>query len=102
MDSNAYFGIAAVIGALGVAFGQIVTAMGVHRNARAVEKVARQTKAVHDEVKTSNGRTIAKLADLAEGRRVIADVPADDRTPGEAHAVALLNEPDAPNPEAKP
>lgn len=49
---------------------------------------------VHSEIKTGNGKTIARLADLAEGRRVVADVPADDRTPSEQHSVAMLNEPD--------
>jgi hypothetical protein len=38
------------------------------------------TLRVHKEVKTSNGKTIAKLVDLQEGRRIERDVPAEDRT----------------------
>lgn len=42
---------------------------------------------VKHEVKTSNGITIAALADLSEGRRIQADVPVEDRTISEQHYV---------------
>lgn len=45
---------------------------------------------VHKEVKTSNGKSIAVLADLNEGRRIEAHVPPDDRTPEDDRYVELV------------
>lgn len=50
---------------------------------------------VHQEIKTTNGLTIAMLADRAEGRRIESDVAADDRTAAEQHYVTDLRKPDA-------
>lgn len=102
MDANAWFGIAAVIAALGVTFGQVITALNVRHVVDETRRTAARIEDVHSEVKTGNGRTIARLADLAEGRRVVADVAVDDRTIGEQHSVAMLNEPDTPAPGSKP
>lgn len=51
---------------------------------------------VRREVKTANGQTIAKLADLTEGRRVEADIPEHARTESEQHYVDNLNPGDTP------
>ena len=49
---------------------------------------------VHKEVKTSNGLTLAALADRAEGRRIAADIPAEDQSASEKHYVEQLARPD--------
>jgi hypothetical protein len=48
---------------------------------------------VHDEVKTTNGLTLAALGDRAEGRRIQSDVAHADRTASEQHYVEQLNDP---------
>jgi len=71
--------IAALIGAVGSVIAVV-----------AVLKVKR-------EVTTSNGKTMAVLSDLAEGRRVRAEVEADARTRSEERYVRELTE-DEDNP----
>jgi hypothetical protein len=71
--------IAALIGAVGSVIAVI-----------AVLKVKR-------EVTTTNGKTLAALSDLAEGRRIRANVDAGDRTRSEERYVRELTE-DEDNP----
>jgi hypothetical protein len=52
---------------------------------------------VKREVTTTNGKTLAALSDLAEGRRIRADVAADTRTRSEERYVRELTE-DEDNP----
>jgi hypothetical protein len=42
---------------------------------------------VHDELKTANGLSVGKLADNAEGRRIVADIARIDRTSSEQRYV---------------
>ena len=71
--STILFGAAAVIAAL----ASLVTAIGVI--------------IVHKNVKTTNGLTMAALADRAEGRRIESDVLAEDRTSHETAYVEKLH-----------
>lgn len=50
---------------------------------------------VHAEVVTGNANTIGGLAEIAEGRRVRADVHVDDQTGSERHAVHSLEKSEA-------
>lgn len=50
-----------------------------------VEDVHGEVKAVAEQVLTSNGKTLGALADLAEGRRITADVPETERSQSEQH-----------------
>jgi hypothetical protein len=52
----------------------------------------RTLRAVHNEVKTSNGLTLAALSDRAEGRRIESDVEPEDRTESEQRYVTNLDE----------
>jgi hypothetical protein len=70
MDPNALFGVAAVVAALGVTSSQIITAFTARHVARKVDGIATTVDAVHHEVKTLNGSTIAELAEATEERRV--------------------------------
>jgi len=47
---------------------------------------------IHGEVKTTNGLTMAALADRQEGRRIEDDVAAGDRTSKEQKYVEKLHE----------
>lgn len=71
-------GIAAIISSLTAAYMALSTR-------RKVEEVA-------TEVKTSNGITLAVLADRAEGRRIETETTLGDRTPSEQHYVDKLQE----------
>lgn len=51
---------------------------------------------VHKEVKTTNGKTLAKLGELAEGRRIRDDVAEPDRTASDRHYVAGVTDDDDP------
>lgn len=73
--------ISSLIGSMSATVALIV---GMHN--------ARKLGAVHAEVKTSNGLTVAALADRGEGRRIETDVPAEERTPQEQKYVDGLNE----------
>jgi len=74
--STILFGAAAVIAAM----ASLVTAMGVIL--------------VNRKVKTSNGLTMAALADRAEGRRIESDILAEDRTSHETSYVEKLHRDD--------
>ena len=50
---------------------------------------------IHTEIKTTNGRSMGELAEEGEGRRIRADVPQADRTPGERHYVQHVDEVEA-------
>lgn len=67
-----------------------IAALRVHR---AVTDVSHAVTDVKAEVKTSNGIALGLLADRAEGRRVIADIPAEDRTASEQGYVERLHDP---------
>lgn len=54
--------------------------------------VLRSVRAVHTEVKTANGQTLAALADATEGRRIELDIPHGDRTSSEQHYVERLGD----------
>ena len=56
-------------------------------NAVGVLLVGIATIRVHREVRTGNGQTMARLADLAEGRRISRDVPLEQRSPADQHYV---------------
>lgn len=56
----------------------------------------RAIKGVHNEVKTSNGLTMAALADRTEGRRIEADIPHGERTASEQHYVEGLGPDQSP------
>lgn len=49
--------------------------------------VVRGQRTTHSLVRTMNGKTIGALADLAEGRRIELDVPADERSASQRHYV---------------
>jgi hypothetical protein len=102
VDANTIIAISSIITPVTVMTATIVVARLQAKTNDNVNLGNLATNQVHDEVKTGNGRTIARLADLTEGRRVVADVPPDERTPHEAHAASMLNEPDQQNPEVHP
>ncbi|HXA31500.1 MAG TPA: hypothetical protein VNV87_04515 [Acidimicrobiales bacterium] len=66
----------------------IVTIPTVLLNRRVVQKV----EAVHTEVRTSNGLTIAALADAQEGRRIVHDIPTAERSEHDQAYVDALGE----------
>jgi hypothetical protein len=78
--------VAAVAGMI-TSFGVIGTLAVSMRNSRKISQV-------HSEVKTTNGLTLAALADRTEGRRINADIPAADRTSAETHYVENLDKED--------
>jgi hypothetical protein len=80
------FGLAACIAAFGTILQIVLT---YRRDMRLNSKV----EAVHGEVKTANGITMAVLSDRAEGRRIEADVAHDKRTISEQHYVDELHAP---------
>ena len=71
----------------------IASLIGAVGSVIAVFAVAR----VKREVTTTNGKTLAALSDLNEGRRIRADVDAADRTRSEERYVRELTE-DEDNP----
>ena len=75
--------------------GAVVSLVTVFRISKEMTRVSHEVTSVHTEVKTSNGITMAALADRAEGRRIEADVPQADRTASETQYVNRLNEGDA-------
>jgi hypothetical protein len=79
-------GVALVITALGTSTAGIITAFVAFRS---IPRVETKVDRVHHEVQTANGKTLAKLADLAEGRRSEAIAP-EDRTASEQEHVDLL------------
>lgn len=76
-----------------VAITGLYTAQTARRSLRTSQITAARVEEVHTEVKTSNGITMAVLADRGEGRRIEAEVAADDRTPSEQHYVDKLHGP---------
>jgi hypothetical protein len=66
--------------AIVTAVGVFLTGLGTILNARRIRGVKDDVGAVRHEVKTSNGKTMAHLADLQEGRRIIAEVPVEEQT----------------------
>lgn len=77
--------MAADITALASLITAIALAISVVLNRRAI-------RSVHDEVRTSNGLTLAALADRAEGRRIGQDIDPENRTKSEQHYVDELGE----------
>lgn len=86
----------AVLTALLAAAASLVTAFAVLLSVvvtiRGQRKLIEKTDQVHAEVKTSNGITMAALADRTEGRRIQSEVPKDDRTASEQGYVDTLHE----------
>lgn len=76
--------VLAISSLLGSVSATVAMVVGLHN--------ARKIGNVHAEVKTSNGLTVAALADRGEGRRIETEVPADERTPAEQKYVNGLNE----------
>jgi hypothetical protein len=54
-------------------------------------RISREVAGVHREVRSSNGLTLAALADATEGRRIQNDIPPADRTPSQQHYVDDLD-----------
>jgi hypothetical protein len=94
VDANTIIALSSIITPVTVMVATIVVAKEQRKTTSNVNLGNLATNQVIDEVRTGNGKTIARLADLGEGRRVLADVPADDRTASEQHAVTMLNDPD--------
>lgn len=69
MDASTWVGIASVIAAVGAAVAAIITAMGQNRTNMKVD-------AVHDEVKTTNGKTLGMIASESDQRATDADAAA--------------------------
>lgn len=78
------------------AFGTLITGLALLVNAVVnagrLRNLKSQVSSVHEEVKTANGITLAALADNAEGRRINADIPHDERTTAEQRYVDRVKE----------
>ena len=48
------------------------------------------TNEIHDAVRTSNGQTLADLAEQNEGRRIVTHIPAEEQTASERQYVENL------------
>lgn len=75
-----YAGLGVLVASIGSAAAAIIAAIASLRTHR----VAGDTK---DAVTTTNGKTIADLAEANEGRRIEATIPAAARTAEENHYV---------------
>lgn len=73
------FGVAAIIAAIGTSISSVIAAMN-----------KRQLTKVHEEIKVGNGKTMAVLAELSEGRRIRREIPQEERTEEESEYVASL------------
>lgn len=85
---NTLVGVAAVISAVSAAL------IGV-RNSKKIDAGVKKVEQVHNELRVGNGKTIAALSELAEGRRIRQDVLPQDRTDEERRYVGGLEEDDA-------
>ena len=89
MDSS----VAVVIVAVVTAFPSTIAAIAALRVHKAVGDVKGVVTDVKAEVHTANGIALGLLADRTEGRRVLADIPAEDRTASEQGYVERLHDP---------
>lgn len=64
-------------------------------------ELAEKVDAVHEEVQTVNGHTVAALAEAAEGRRIEGDIPKGERTTDEQAQVDRLHGQGNPDPHHK-
>ena len=75
-----------LLGVLGTALSGVATliiavnTVWTKKTQNNVEKIHDTTETTLGEVVTVNGKTIGKLLDDAEGRRIVADVPTASRT----------------------
>lgn len=74
------------IATLIVATAALLAALGAvwqsHRNAEEIQASIVGTRAVYDEIRTADGKSLAELADAVESRRVV-EIPEEDRTVAE-------------------
>lgn len=73
------FGVAAIIAAIGTSISSVIAAM----NKRSLTRV-------HQELKVGNGKTLARLAEQNEGRRIRREIPEERQTAEERRYVVEL------------
>lgn len=86
--------ISSLVGTSGVLVLGIVgirTSRNLARNTSLTQQNNTLAKATHEEVKSINGQSGTELLEAAEGRRIEADVPAEDRTHAEQAYVDRLD-----------
>jgi hypothetical protein len=89
------------IGSIMTGLGTVATAIQAGRGRSIVSEVATTADATHAvasstlaQVSTMNGKSIAQLADEAEGYRIRAEISPADQTASEKHYVEALRQAD--------